>query len=90
VSGDRPYEVALTATPARELDRFSEKVAAACVAFIFGPLAENPPTLGKALRNEFEGLYSARRGDYRVIYAIDDARRRIAVIHVDRRSDIYR
>jgi mRNA interferase RelE/StbE len=90
VSADGPYRVAITATAARDLNQLPEKVAAACVAFIFGPLAENPPRLGKALRNEFEGLYSARRGDYRVICAIDDARHRIEIIYIDRRSDIYR
>nr|WP_305883652.1 type II toxin-antitoxin system RelE/ParE family toxin [Candidatus Mycobacterium methanotrophicum] len=49
---------------------------------------ENPPRLGKALRNE--SLHSARRGDYRVIYAVDDASRRLEIIHIDRRSDISR
>jgi mRNA interferase RelE/StbE len=36
------------------------------------------------------GLYSARRGDYRVIYRIDDHQHRIDVVAIEHRSDIYR
>lgn len=90
MSEQRPHEVAITATAARDLNRLPEKVAAACVEFIFGPLADNPYRLGKALRQDFDGLWSARRGDYRVIYAVDTGTHRIEIIHIDRRSDVYR
>jgi len=36
------------------------------------------------------GLHSARRGDYRVIYRIDDQHRRVDVMAIEHRSDIYR
>ena len=39
---------------------------------------------------QFEGCHSARRGTYRVIYRIDDAKRRVTVIGVMPRSDVYR
>jgi mRNA interferase RelE/StbE len=90
VSDEHSYEVAITATAARELQRLPEKVAAACVEFIFGPLAENPYRLGKPLRNDLAGLQSERRGDYRVIYTINDHNARIEVVHIARRSDVYR
>jgi mRNA interferase RelE/StbE len=35
-------------------------------------------------------MYSARRGDYRVIYRIDDDQRLVTAIAVEHRSDIYR
>lgn len=66
------------------------KIATACVQFIFGPLVENLRRVGKPLRDELIGLHSARRGDYRVVYAIVADTRRIDVMHSDRRSDIYR
>ncbi len=84
------YEVAITARAARDLQRLPEKVAAACVQFIFGPLIVNPHRLGKPLRSALAGLHSARRGDYRVIYTIDDSSKRVEIIHIARRSDIYR
>ncbi len=35
-------------------------------------------------------LHSARRGDYRVIYRIDGHRRRVDIVAIEHRSDIYR
>lgn len=90
MSDDHPYHVAITATAARDLQRLPEKIAAACVEFVFGPLLNNPHRLGKPLRNNLEGLHSARRGDYRVVYAIDDGHHRVEIIHIARRSASYR
>ena len=85
-----PYDIQITARAARDLERLPEKIATACVEFVFGPLAENPLRVGKLLRDELEGLRSARRGDYRVVYAVVEDTRRIEVVHIDRRSDVYR
>jgi mRNA interferase RelE/StbE len=85
-----PYRIQITARAARDLQRLPEKIATACVEFILGPLSVNPQRVGKPLRDEFAGLRSARRGDYRVIYAIIDDEHRLEVVHIDRRSDIYR
>lgn len=63
-------------------EELPEMVAAACFEFITGPLAEDPRRVGKPLRNELAGTYSARRGDFRVIYDIDDNRIRIEVISI--------
>ena len=65
-------------------------VAAACVQFILGPLADNPHRVGKALRHPLEGLHSARRGEFRVIYRIEDARVHVHVITIRHRRDVYR
>ena len=85
-----PYQVQITARAARDLQRLPEKIATACVEFIFGRLVENPLRVGKPLREELVGLRSARRGDYRVVYAIIEDSRRIEVMHIARRSDVYR
>jgi mRNA-degrading endonuclease RelE of RelBE toxin-antitoxin system len=87
---DEPYRPAITARAARDLARLPEKIATACVEFIFGPLADNPHRLGKPLRDELAGSRSARRGDYRVIYAIREDHHRIDIEHIDRRNDVYR
>jgi mRNA-degrading endonuclease RelE of RelBE toxin-antitoxin system len=49
----------------------AEDKAAAVWQFVSGPLLDNPHRVGKGLRYELEGYYSARRGQYRVIYRID-------------------
>jgi mRNA-degrading endonuclease RelE of RelBE toxin-antitoxin system len=67
-----------------------EKVATACVEFVYGSLAENPHRVGKALRFDLEGLYSARRGDFRVVYEIDDDGNDVTIVAIDHRDDVYR
>ena len=65
-------------------------MATAVVEFLYGSLAASPHRVGKPLRLGLEGLRSARRGDYRVIYRIDDERRLVTVMAIEHRSDIYR
>lgn len=81
------YEVAWTPTAKRALQRLPEKVATAAIEFIYGPLASNPQRVGKALRFDLEGLHSARRGSYRIIYRIDE---RVTVIAIEHHADVYR
>ena len=84
------YSIRVTARAERDLQRLPEKIATACVEFTFGPLADNPHRVGKPLRGELAGLHSARRGDYRVIYGVVENTRTVGIVHIDRRSDIYR
>ncbi len=88
MTGDAPYAVAWTATSRRKLARLPEKLATAAVEFIYGSLARTPRPVGKALQFGLAGLHSARRGDYRVIYRIDDDL--LTVIAIEHRSDLYR
>jgi mRNA-degrading endonuclease RelE of RelBE toxin-antitoxin system len=80
-----PYRIQITARAARDLQHLPEKIATACAEFIFGPLAENPWRVGKPLANELTGLHSARRGDYRIIYAINKDTRHIEIMHIQQR-----
>jgi mRNA interferase RelE/StbE len=50
---------------------------------------ETQPYSGKRLRGEFEGSYSFRVGDYRVIYWLDEAARRIVLLTVAHRRTVY-
>jgi mRNA interferase RelE/StbE len=84
------FAIAWTAAARRALTRLREKVASAVVEFLYGSLAERPHRVGKPLKLGLEGLRSARRGDYRVVYRIDDDRRLVTVIAIEHRSDIYR
>lgn len=84
------YALAWTTASRRALIRLPEKAATAVVEFLYGSLAASPHRVGKPLKLGLEGLHSARRGDYRVIYRIDDHRRLVTVIAIEHRSDIYR
>ncbi len=84
------YAIFLSPRARRALEvDLPETVAAACAEFIFGALAENPHRVGKALRNELKGSYSARRGEFRVIYTIHEDRVAVRVISVRHRRDAY-
>jgi mRNA interferase RelE/StbE len=81
----------VTRTAARQLsERLPEPAAAACVEFLFGPLADNPKRVGVPLREPFIGQWRARRGEYRVRYRMDDAGRIVYVLDVDHRRHAYR
>jgi len=84
------YAVEWAPSAKRDLAGLPEKVAVAVVEFIYGGLAANPPRVGRALHLELSGLHSARRGDFRVIYRIDEARRRVTITAIDHRADVYR
>lgn len=85
------YEITWSRQAKRALQHdLPESVAAACLEFVLGPLAENPHRVGKPLRAQLDGLHSARRGEFRVIYRIDDHVITIHVLSVKHRRDAYR
>ncbi len=84
------YEVEITPEGLRHLNRLPDKVRHAALETIFGPIAENPQRLGKPLVGELEGLRSARRGDYRVIYEILEDDETVLIHRIQHRRDVYR
>lgn len=65
-------------------------VAAAVTEFLTGLLLDNPHRVGKPLTRELAGYHSARRGAYRVIYRIDEAKQIVHVVRIEHRADVYR
>jgi mRNA interferase RelE/StbE len=85
------YRVVMARSAARQVaQHLPDGAAAACVEFIFGPLAENPRRVAAPLIKPFEGQWRARRGEYRVRYRIDEGSETVYVLDVDHRRDIYR
>jgi mRNA interferase RelE/StbE len=84
------FAIAWTSAARRALTRLPEKVATAVVEFLYGSLAASPHRVGKPLKLALQGLHSARRGDFRVIYRIDDERCLVTVVAIEHRADAYR
>ncbi|MGI9005273.1 MAG: type II toxin-antitoxin system RelE family toxin [Streptosporangiaceae bacterium] len=84
------YAIAWTAPARRALSRLPEKAATAAVEFTYGYMAARPHRVGKPLKLGLAGLHSARRGDHRVIYRIDNDERRVDVVAIEHRADAYR
>lgn len=85
------YEVRFSRSAKRALtSELPEKVAAAAWSFIMGALCDNPQRLGTQLKEPLFPLYSARRGEYRVIYRIVDDVLVIEIVTIAHRRDSYR
>ncbi|CAN5743799.1 hypothetical protein BH23ACT8_BH23ACT8_06860 [soil metagenome] len=82
------YAVRITPEGIRHLDRLPQKVRAAALEAIFSTIAVNPRRAGMLLLGELEGLRSARRGDYRVIFEVDEDERMVVVHRVQHRRDV--
>jgi mRNA interferase RelE/StbE len=62
----------------------------AVAEFSTAVLPDNPLRLSKTLTGQFEGLRSARRGDYRVIFELDESAHVILLLRVAHRAHVYR
>lgn len=85
-----PWTLEVAPSAVRGLERLPHKVAAAIVEFVTGALTENPVRVSKPLTSELQGLRSARRGDYRVLFSLEEGRRVVLVVRVAHRADAYR
>lgn len=85
------YELVVAPPAARAIaEQLPEPVAAAVIEFLTGSLIEQPRRVGKPLRRELAGVWSARRGTYRVLYRIREDPHEVIVLRVEHRSDAYR
>ena len=84
------WSVQLTSAAIRGLDRLPPRVIPAVIEFLYGPLAESPQRVGRPLRGHLAGLFGARRGDYRILYEIQETPQIVVVHRVAHRIDAYR
>jgi mRNA interferase RelE/StbE len=86
-----PYAVALSGRARRNVhENLPLDVAAAAMETIEGSIAVNPYRAGKPLDEPFDGYYSARRGTYRIIYRINEAKHLVEIHSIRHRRDLYR
>jgi len=85
------YEIRLTRPARRALaETLPEKIVHVVVEFMQGPLAENPHRVSKALEAPLDGLRSARRGQYRIIFSVDDQNMVVLIRQIAHSDDVYR
>ena len=86
-----PYPATLSGQARRNIrEHLPFDVAAAATETISNSIAVNPYRAGKPLNEPFDGYYSARRGTYRIIYRIDEAKHHIEIHSIRHRRDAYR
>lgn len=86
----RAYNLKYTSRARRDLEKLPEKIASACVSFIRSTIVENPYRVGKSLESSWEGHYTARRAEYRIIDTIDDNTVTVEVVTIKHRAQAYR
>jgi mRNA-degrading endonuclease RelE of RelBE toxin-antitoxin system len=87
----KPYRLVLAPGARRALaEGLPASAAFAAWEFVNGPLRERPRLVGAPLRTPFDGMWRARRGEYRVRYSIDEAGHTVYVLDVDHQRDAYR
>jgi mRNA interferase RelE/StbE len=84
------HDVVASGAARRQLQAIPAKAAVAIYELMAGDLGEVPHRVGKPLRWDFDGLWVARRGEYRIVYEVDDDTRTVTVIRIDHRRDVYR
>jgi mRNA interferase RelE/StbE len=84
------WRLSVATSTERTLSRLPERIAAAVVEFMVGPLVETPTVVGKPHQRELEGYWSARRGAYRVIYHLDEDEGLVVVVRIEHRGDVFR
>jgi mRNA interferase RelE/StbE len=87
----QPYTVTLSGQARRNIrENLPLDVALAAMETIAGSIAANPYRADKALDEPFDGYYSARRGTYRIIYRIDEAKHQVEIHSIRHRRDACR
>jgi mRNA interferase RelE/StbE len=66
------------------------EVAFAVSDFVTGALLESPQRVGKRLDPPLDDQHSARVGECRILYEIDEKQRRVVVRSIRHRRDAYR
>ena len=83
------YEIAWTPAALRNFDELPEKVAFAILEFATVTLAKDPLRVSKTLRKPFDGMRTARRGQYRIILSVDEGNTRVLIHGVKHRNVAY-
>ncbi|MCX6212879.1 type II toxin-antitoxin system RelE/ParE family toxin [Spirosoma sp.] len=89
------YKIVITESAAKELKRIPAKMQDRIFEKIEGLVEEPKPNGHKKLKNfdmpgnDYNDYYRIRVGDYRVIYAIEDAEITIFVMKVAHRKNVY-
>ena len=82
------YKIELRRRAQRSLDRLPKGDFNAVLGAVKG-LANSPRPKGVE-KIKSAGLWRIRRGDYRIVYSIDDSQKTVAILRIGHRREIYR
>ena len=84
------YRLLIKPSAKKEIEALGQKRDRQRIVSQIAALASEPRPTGSEKLAGAEGLYRVRRGQFRVLYAVDDAARTVEVIRVGHRREVYR
>jgi mRNA interferase RelE/StbE len=84
------YKLLVKASAAKEIQKVGTKSDRRRIVEKIGTLADNPRSEGAEKLAGYDDRYRVRRGDYRVVYLIDDKAMTVTIYKVGHRKDVYR
>ncbi len=83
------YQVLVGTRAAKDLDELPVAIRRRIRGVIDG-LASEPRPAGAQAMTGMSDTYRIRVGDYRLVYAIDDAEKMVVIARIGHRRDVYR
>ena len=84
------YRLLIKPSAAREIEAVGQKKDRQRIVEAIGSLSGDPRPAGSEKLAGIEGRYRVRRGNFRVVYAVDDTARTVEIVKVGHRREIYR
>ncbi len=84
------YRLVIKASAAKEIEAAGTKADRQRIVERIQALAADPRAQGTEKLAGYADWYRVRRGNYRVIYLIDDGRREVTIFKIGHRKDVYR
>jgi mRNA interferase RelE/StbE len=84
------YRLLIKPSAAKEIDALGQKKDRQRIVNRIGALASDPRPAGCEKLAGAEGRYRIRQGQFRIVYAVDDAAQKVEVVKVGHRRKVYR
>ena len=84
------YRLLIKPSAGKEIEALGQKKARQRMVNRIAALASEPRPTGCEKLAGAEGRYRIRQGQFRIVYAVDDAHRTVEVVKVGHRREIYR
>ena len=84
------YKLLLKASAAKEIDAVDSKADRRRIVEKIAALSANPRPHGSEKLAGYDDRYRLRRGNYRIVYLVDDAQLELTIFRVGHRRDVYR
>lgn len=83
------YQILVTRSAEKDLARIPSKLLPGIVEAIDGLMFNARPAGYKKLKGEFEDIYRIRKGDYRILYSVEESIQIVEVRRIRHRKEVY-